>query len=66
MKRLVEARRHLRDWGIPDLPPLASGRRAGRRRAVTDATAQRIADMRARLASITQRRHPAPRPAART
>ena len=23
MKRLVEARRHLRDWSIPDMPPLA-------------------------------------------
>ena len=25
MKRLVEGRRHLRDWSVPDMPPLAVG-----------------------------------------
>jgi hypothetical protein len=51
MKRLVEARRHLRDWSIQDLPPLAVDDETPAD-AVTDATAQEIAGMRGRLASI--------------
>ena len=53
MARLVAARRHLRDWSIPDLPPLAldGGQAAA---AATDAASQEIAGMRGRLASITQ------------
>lgn len=64
MKRIVEVRRHRRDWSIPDLPPLApdGGQAAA---AATDATTQEIAGMRGRLASITQAAtQPAP-PAAR-
>jgi hypothetical protein len=53
MKRLVEARRHLRDWSIPDLPPLAPGGRGGQA-AADDATARQIADMRGKLAGITR------------
>jgi hypothetical protein len=59
MKRLVEARRHQRDWSIPDLPPLALDGGQAAAAAVTDATAQEIAGMRGRLASITPA---APRP----
>jgi hypothetical protein len=60
MKRLVEARHHLRDWSIPDLPPLGpdGGQPAG------DATAQQIAGMRGRLASITQSAAQPPSPVA--
>ena len=55
MKRLVTARRHLRDWSIPDMPPLAlDGGQAAAAAAVTDTTTQEIAGMRGRLASITQ------------
>jgi predicted transcriptional regulator len=54
MKRLVAARRHLRDWSIPDLPPLALDGGQAAAAAVTDATKQEIAGMRGRLASITQ------------
>ena len=55
MKRLVVARQHLRDWSIPDLPPLADDDRAEAAPApVTDETAQQIAGMRGRLASITE------------
>ena len=54
MKRLVTARRHLRDWSIPDMPPLALDGGQAAATAVTDATTQEIAGMRGRLASITQ------------
>jgi hypothetical protein len=57
MKRIVGAREHLRDWSIPDLPPLAAGDdQAGTAAAapVADETAQQIAGMRGRLASITE------------
>ena len=54
MKRLVTARRPLRDWSIPDLPPLALDGGQAAAAAVTDATAQQIAGLRGRLASITQ------------
>ena len=56
IKRLVAVRRHLRDWAIPDMPPLAAGdgQAEAAAEAVTDATAQQITDMRGRLASITQ------------
>ena len=54
MKRLVTARRHLRDWSIPDMPPLALDGGQAAAAAVTDATTQQIAGMRGRLASITQ------------
>ena len=60
MKRIVAARRHRRDWGIPDMPTLALDGGQGAAAAVPDATAQEIADMRGRLASITQ---PATQPA---
>ena len=66
MKRIVAARRHLRDWSIPDMPPLALDGGQAAAAAVTDATAQQIAGMRGRLASIAQaaaqpRRQPPPR-----
>ena len=54
MKRIVEVRRHLRDWNIPDLPPLTLHGGQAAAAAATDATAQDIAGMRGRLASITQ------------
>ena len=54
MKRLVTARRHLRDWSIPDMPPLALDGGQAAAAAVTDTTAQEIAGLRGRLASITQ------------
>ena len=57
IKRLVTARRPLRDWSIPDMPPLAldGGQAAATATAaVTDTTTQQIAGMRGRLASITQ------------
>ena len=55
MKRIVAARRHLRDWSIPDLPPLAlDGGQGTAAAAVTDASAQQIVGLRGRLASITQ------------
>jgi hypothetical protein len=60
MKRIVAARRHLRDWSIPDMPPLALDGGQGAAAAATDATAQQIADMRGRLASITTATQPAP------
>ena len=63
MKRLVEARRNLRDWSIPDLPPLALDSGQGAAAAVTDAAAQHIASMRGRLASITQAATQPPPPA---
>ena len=48
MKRLVAARRHRRDWRIPDMPPLAlDGEQDTTAAAVTDASAQEIAGMRA-------------------
>ena len=66
MKRLVAARRHLRDWSIPDMPPLALDGGQAAAAAVTDATTQQIAGMRGRLASITQAAtQPAPPAAAR-
>ncbi len=60
MKRIVAARRHLRDWSIPDMPPLALDGGQATAAAATDATAQQIADMRGRLASITTATPPAP------
>ena len=55
IKRLVTARRPLRDWNIPDMPPLAlDGGQAAATAAVTDTTTQEIAGLRGRLASITQ------------
>jgi hypothetical protein len=70
MKRIVAARQHLRDWSIPDLPPLAldeDGQAEAAPAGVTDETAQQIAGMRGRLASITetatQPAPPAPVPA---
>ena len=54
IKRLVAARRHRRDWRIPDLPPLALDGGQAAAAAATDATTQEIAHMRGRLASITQ------------
>ena len=61
IKRLVAARRHLRDWSIPDLPPLdLDGSRgpavqhAARTGTAGDAATQRIAGLRARLAGIGQ------------
>ena len=63
MKRLVEARQHLRDWSIPDLPPLAPDGGQGAAAAVTDAAAQQIASMRGRLASITPAAPQPPSPA---
>ena len=64
MKRIVAARQHLRDWSIPDLPPLAldDGQAEAATAGAADATAQQITGMRGRLASITSR-HPAPAPA---
>ena len=54
IKRLVTARRPLRDWSIPDMPPLALDGGQAAAAAVTDATTQQIAGLRGRLASITQ------------
>ena len=54
MKRLVAARRHLRDWSIPDMPPLALDGGQAAATAATDTTTQEIAGLRGRLASITQ------------
>jgi hypothetical protein len=62
MSRLVAARRHLRDWNIPDMPPLALDGGQAAATAVTDATARDIAGMRDRLASITQTATPAASP----
>ncbi len=64
MKRIVAARRHLRDWSIPGMPPLALDGGHADATAVTDATTQEIADMRGRLASITQAAAQPPPPAA--
>ena len=68
IKRLVTARRPLRDWNIPDLPPLAlDGGQAAATAAATDTTTQQIAGLRGRLASITQTAtQPAARRAGRT
>ena len=54
MKRLVTARRPLRDWSIPDMPPLALDGGQAAATAATGTTAQEIAGLRGRLASITQ------------
>ena len=54
MKRLVTARRPLRDWSIPDMPPLALDGGQAAATAATDTTTQEIAGLRAKLASITQ------------
>jgi energy-coupling factor transporter ATP-binding protein EcfA2 len=54
IKRLVEDRRNLRDWSIPDLPPLAPGGGQSAGPAASDATTPQIAGLRGRLASITQ------------
>jgi hypothetical protein len=62
MSRLVAARRHLRDWNIPDMPPLALDGGQAAATAVTDATARDIAGMRDRPASITQTAAPAASP----
>jgi hypothetical protein len=64
MKRLVDARRHLRDWGIPDMPPLALDGGQAAAQSAGDATAQQIAGMRGRLASVTQAATQPPSPAA--
>ncbi len=64
MKRLVQARRHLRDWSIPDLPPLALDGGQAAAAAAGDATSQEIAGMRGRLASITPAAPQPPSPAA--
>jgi hypothetical protein len=60
IKRLVSARTHLRDWAIPDLPPLALDGGQAADVATADATAHGIAALRARLAGITQPAPPAP------
>ena len=54
MKRIVAARQGLRDWSVPDLPPLTvAGAIADRAaREITDAALREIAGMRGRLASI--------------
>jgi hypothetical protein len=59
MKRIVAARRHLRGWSIPDLPPLAldavqDAAQPTMRTGTDDVATQRISGLRARLASITQ------------
>ena len=54
MKRLVEGRRHLRDWSIPDMPPLALDGGQAAAAAAADAAKQEIDGMRGRLARITQ------------
>ncbi len=54
MKRLVTARRHLRDWSIPDMPPLALDGGQAAAAAGAGTTTQDIAGLRGRLASITQ------------
>jgi hypothetical protein len=56
MKRLVAARRDLRDWGIRDLPPLAldDDQAEAAPAGATDETAQQITGLRGRLASITE------------
>ena len=64
MKRIVAARLHLRDWSIPDLPPLALDDAQAEAEAVTDETAQQITGLRGRLASITQTATQPPPPAA--
>jgi hypothetical protein len=64
MKRIVAARRSLRDWSIPDMPPLTLDGGQAAATTVTDATAQEIADMRGRLASIAQPAPPSAPPAA--
>ena len=64
MKRIVAARRHLRDWSIPGMAPLALDGGQAATTAVTDATAQEIAGMRGRLAAIAQAAAQPPPPAA--
>jgi hypothetical protein len=67
MKRLVQARRHLRDWSIPDMPPLTLDGPGEQATAEPggDATRQQIGALRGRLASITQTdNQPAARPPA--
>ena len=54
IKRLVTARRPLRDWSIPDMPPLALDGGQAAANPATDTTTQEIAGLRGRLASITQ------------
>ena len=54
IKRLVAARQHLRDWRIPDMPPLALDGGQTAAAAATDTTTQEIAGLRGRLAGITQ------------
>jgi len=54
IKRLVTARRPLRDWSIPDMPPLALDGGQAATTAVTETTTQQVAGLRAKLASITQ------------
>ena len=60
MKRIVAARRHLRDWSIPGMPPLALDGGQAAAAAVTDGAAQEIAGMRGRLAAIAQAAQPPP------
>jgi hypothetical protein len=54
MKRLVESRRHQRDWSIPDMPALALDGGQAATAAATGTDAQEIAGLRGRLAAITQ------------
>jgi len=62
MKRIVAGRRHLRDWSIPDLPPLTPADAQDTPQA-GDGVSQEITGMRARLARIAQAAKPAPPPA---
>jgi hypothetical protein len=57
--RLVAARQHVRDWSIPDLPPLdldaaQDAAQPTMRTGTDDVATQQISGLRAKLASITQ------------
>ena len=60
MKRIVATRRHLRDWSIPDMPPLALDGGAGHRRGGRHRR-QRTADR--RHARQARQHHPGRHPA---
>ena len=68
MKRLVAARRHLRDWSIPDLPPLVTGDRGEHQDRGPGNSAPGAEDMRARIAAARGGTAPgtAPGPAGNT
>jgi hypothetical protein len=51
MKRLVESRRHLRDWGIPDMPPLVLDDPGEHQDRAPGNGAPGAGDMRARIAA---------------